>query len=352
MADRASSWLGPALLLAVLAAGGVLQAASPDAYYRVSQEDGPVEWATVWAFLVAAGVHLHLGLSRRGLAVAYGLALATFCAVVAGEEISWGQRLFGFQSPDYFLAHNEQQEFTWHNTIGDDTRKLAVQAVLLGYGLLLPLLGRWQRVRPLLQRFGVVPPPASLAVGFVATWALYVAYPWRFVGEWVELAMGLGFLVGALPAATALLPSVAGVVLLAAATPAALTALRPEDPDAGHKAAAELAALHEDWREGRLRTECGLHRRLYHVIVDDGLEGLKDGAFASLPGLPEERARWFLDPWAQPYWVMDRCEDDGTRRIRVYSFGPNRRRDSTRAEVRPDDVAETILEWVAEPEEP
>lgn len=351
MPARFSVWFAPAVILAVIGVSGVVQALWPDAYYRVSQEDGPVEWATVWAFVLAAAAHLGIAASRRGLATLYGLSLAAFCIFVAGEEISWGQRLFGYQSPEYFLAHNEQQELTLHNTVDDGTRKLVLQAALLGYGLVLPLLVRWDRLRPLAERLGVVAPPLPLAVGFVAIWGFYVIYPWKFTGEWVELSMGLGMLAGVWSLPASLLPALAAVVIGAVATPPLLASLRTPDPEASAKVALELAAFHEDWRRGRLRTECGLHRRLYHA-VEDGLERMNDGAFTALEGLPEERARFFLDPWSQPYWVMDRCEEDGTRRIRVYSFGPNRRRDSTHEEVRPDDVAETILEWIAEPEEP
>ena len=33
----------------------------------------------------------------------------------AGEEISWGQRIFGFATPDFLMHLNEQKEFTVHN---------------------------------------------------------------------------------------------------------------------------------------------------------------------------------------------------------------------------------------------
>ena len=65
------------------------------------------------------------------------------------------------------------------------------------------------------------------------------------------------------------------------------------------------------------------------------------GRFVALTdrGLPEERAAYFLDPWNSPYWIRDRCERREERRsVFVYSFGPNRVRDSTRFEIREDDV--------------
>jgi hypothetical protein len=40
-------------------------------------------------------------------------ALAIF--VVSMEEISWGQRILGIDSPEYFLSHNRQKELNLHN---------------------------------------------------------------------------------------------------------------------------------------------------------------------------------------------------------------------------------------------
>lgn len=37
-----------------------------------------------------------------------------------GEEISWGQRLFGIASPEFFVAHNGQSETNLHNMIVAD----------------------------------------------------------------------------------------------------------------------------------------------------------------------------------------------------------------------------------------
>ena len=40
----------------------------------------------------------------------------------AGEEISWGQRIFGFATPDFLLPLNHQKEFNVHNIISIDGR--------------------------------------------------------------------------------------------------------------------------------------------------------------------------------------------------------------------------------------
>ena len=68
-------------------------------------------------------------------------------------------------------------------------------------------------------------------------------------------------------------------------------------------------------------------------------------------GLPEERAEFFLDPWNSPYWVGLEINDDVTYGLlMVYSFGPNRIRDSTDWDVLGDDVGAIVAEIGDRPE--
>ena len=45
----------------------------------------------------------------------YILGVGLFYIVCAGEEISWGQRVFGWETSEAFAAINEQQETNLHN---------------------------------------------------------------------------------------------------------------------------------------------------------------------------------------------------------------------------------------------
>lgn len=47
------------------------------------------------------------------------LILAGLFFFGAGEEISWGQRVFGHESPEFFQSHNSQKETNLHNLILD-----------------------------------------------------------------------------------------------------------------------------------------------------------------------------------------------------------------------------------------
>ncbi len=70
----------------------VMGSVAPDRYRALLQEDRIVEWTTVWLFLAAAFVGLRGALTHRRV---FDGLVALFCLFVAGEEISWGQRLPG-----------------------------------------------------------------------------------------------------------------------------------------------------------------------------------------------------------------------------------------------------------------
>jgi len=110
------------LLLWTLAAGclfAVIQACvTPDAYAVLIAEDGVVEYGTAICF-AAAALTTFVGLLRlrRGATAArlvYAL-MTLFLVVCTGEEISWGQRIFGFASPESLATLNKQGEANLHD---------------------------------------------------------------------------------------------------------------------------------------------------------------------------------------------------------------------------------------------
>ena len=176
----------------------------------------------------------------------------------------------------------------------------------------------------------------------------YAWYPWDYTGEWVELAMGLGFLCatffGVPTPATGREPAGIAVVTAAMAALAGLTVvgqsvLRPTDELARYMAKAELEALVEDFAGPKLHTRCGIHKRLYTFMRDYGQPQLVQGEFARLLRDAGEstRANYLLDPWNSPYWLRHKCRN-GRVAMFVYSFGPNRQRDSSEWEILGDDI--------------
>ncbi len=79
-----------------------------------------------------------------------------------GEEISWGQRIFGIKTPKYFEEHNAQDEMNIHNLVvdGEKLNKIIFSqllSVLIGiYLVLLPILYmRNAAVKKFIDRAGV-----------------------------------------------------------------------------------------------------------------------------------------------------------------------------------------------------
>ena len=117
------------------------------------------------------------------------------------------------------------------------------------------------------------------------------------------------------------------------------------NPDVIAAARAEVESLKEDFVTAPISSKCGLHKRLYTFKEQYDQDYLLEGAFSGLQaqGLPEARADYFLDPWNSPYWLRSQCSKDRSRiAIFVYSFGPNRRRDSDRWKIVDDDIGAYI----------
>lgn len=145
-AGRRTSWAlaGSAALLALY---WILYARAPDFHARwMRGEDRAIEWLTFGGFFGAAWVLAPVAWRARPLWVRAWLAgLALFFFICAGEEISWGQRLFGFATPESVREVNEQAEFNLHNLHLKGISPLGIVSFLLKiFGIALPLL-LWNR---------------------------------------------------------------------------------------------------------------------------------------------------------------------------------------------------------------
>lgn len=199
-----------AMVIALLPFGIAIAAAAtvlyPPLFIWLLDEDSLVEWLQFFS-LVAAGVFLPLvafRLSKSGhnvLAALYGL-VAVGVWFLAGEEISWGQRIFGWQTPEAMEAINRQGETTVHNISG--VQELVPAGMLLAslYGTCAPLA--WAAVRARWKNVGPAPllvPPLCLipAFGLSAAYRLFRLLVWPSpdygiseYGEVMELSLYLG----------------------------------------------------------------------------------------------------------------------------------------------------------------
>lgn len=133
-------------------------------YYAFSVEDGPLEWLQFAAIVAASGAYLTLAYRLRRAGRRYAPLLSALVAVtalvVAGEEISWGQRLFGWSTPAALDAINFQGETNIHNISAFEFAARLGQFGASAYGTLLPLLALLPHTSHRLRDSYVVPPLA------------------------------------------------------------------------------------------------------------------------------------------------------------------------------------------------
>ncbi len=129
-----------------------------------NEHDGIMEYfeciIMVAAFLVALTI-LPVAWRRGPRWLFWWVVLAALCSFyVAGEEISWGQHLFGWLTPEGWSSVNDQNETNLHNTsswLDQKPRHLLSAGTIVG-GLIIPVVALY---RPEIRqsRFGIIFPP-------------------------------------------------------------------------------------------------------------------------------------------------------------------------------------------------
>lgn len=119
---------------------------SPEVFTeQYAQEDGLIENLTAIflfgaALLVIGIIWKHKGINR--FKTGCHILLVVLLLFGAGEEISWGQRIFNIESNEFFLEHNAQQETNLHNLmIGDVKVNKLIFGLLFSSFLMLYFIG-------------------------------------------------------------------------------------------------------------------------------------------------------------------------------------------------------------------
>lgn len=119
----------------------------------------------------------------------------------AGEEISWGQRIFSLESSQYFMENNAQGETNLHNMVVGETKinKLIfsqlLTAVLIIYLIITPLLYRkFEWVKNLANKFAVPIVQWHHTISFLTGTLLLVFISSNRKWEIYELAFSVIFL--------------------------------------------------------------------------------------------------------------------------------------------------------------
>jgi hypothetical protein len=158
---------------------------------NLGSEDHFFECLTAILFLMTAIIFFMGFLKSKSL---FFLIVAIVMFLGSGEEISWGQRIFGFKTPDTIEKINAQGEFTFHNIVIFNSvdfkgnpkhcfaRLLEINFLFklctLLFGIVLPFcVYHFKFVSRMTMKIHIPIPPISIGffffIGWVTSWTLH-----------------------------------------------------------------------------------------------------------------------------------------------------------------------------------
>ncbi|MFT4665258.1 MAG: hypothetical protein ACI8YQ_001881 [Polaribacter sp.] len=207
MSNLITNWRKIAIGVTLISALAYMMVFLPEhTFKQLAKEDGILEWTCTLLFFITAILFFVLFFRNNSFAkieVAnfyntytkriWFLLLALLFIFLTGEEISWGQRLLGLETPEEIAANNEQGEINFHNNAlwhlydKDGNRKSGLALHLTAkrifiyiftiFMLFLPLTVKFVPfVRNLVKRFHLPVPVMELGFMFVANVVLYLIF--------------------------------------------------------------------------------------------------------------------------------------------------------------------------------
>jgi len=179
--------------------GFVVARKGQEAFLLYLREDGLAENLTV-LFLLGASVialyrALHPPLTGKSFYLFTWIMISVLFFFAAGEEISWGQRIFGFETRGIFQANNLQQETNLHNLeLGGVKINKLIFSQLMGVGigiyflLLRPLSLKWKALQRLISLFHLPLPRWNHVAALIFSVILCSQYHLMKAAELRELA--------------------------------------------------------------------------------------------------------------------------------------------------------------------
>ncbi len=151
-------------------------------------EDGVIEWLTVVGLALTSIASFRrvvlLKDEKSGLFLFMTALLGLVFFFGAGEEISWGQRIFNTQSSEFFQQHNAQGETNLHNLVVGGKK---INKIVFGIGLHLILLIYLLALVPLYKR-------RHGLKSFMDRFAVPIAKPYQVISYLIMLAVVQGIL--------------------------------------------------------------------------------------------------------------------------------------------------------------
>jgi hypothetical protein len=157
---------------------------------RLSREGGFFENSQFFLYLLSGVVTVYfsktLFQTRKFLSIIY-LILGLLFLFIAGEEVSWGQRVFELITPDWLKSINDQDEITIHNISFINDKQYLAYMLLGYYGVFSWLVNALNSSRGFVRKFHLLMPPAYLGLFFLPVF-LYNAFYFSTIGSYHALS--------------------------------------------------------------------------------------------------------------------------------------------------------------------
>ena len=172
--DAKALWIMTGIIALLYAPVVISLVTQPEWLNILLREDGPYESAGAVLLFVGSVIGAYAGVlalkKARPLGIVHLmlLALAVVLLFASLEEVSYGQRIFGFSTPSSFKSLNVQNEFNLHNVATGFTNRVFAFAALLG-GFVLPIVASCsRRVSYIFDRLRIPLPSCWVALPFAA----------------------------------------------------------------------------------------------------------------------------------------------------------------------------------------
>lgn len=189
------------LILSIIVYAKIVGMKSYDLFFEVVKEDGFAEYLTTF-FLFACTIIFAVRAVRsyqiknRNFLI-FNIFMFFLFVFGTGEEISWGQRLLGTETGDFFKEYNYQGETNLHNIElwGVNLNKLLFSRLmfvaLLFYFLIVPyLVLKTEKIRSLILKFDVPLPKLHHTIAFFVLNILVLSINLLKEDELHELTLG------------------------------------------------------------------------------------------------------------------------------------------------------------------
>ena len=150
------------------------------------REDSVIEWAEVLAYACAFIFSVRIARECKGVVAAAYALLAVAAVVAMGEELSWGQRVFGIGTPEPLAAANDQCELNVHNVVAAESPTRLALLVASVYATTAPFVfrpGPFVPPRVLAPAYGIVAAYFAVRFAFIPE----PSYVQAKFSEWPEL---------------------------------------------------------------------------------------------------------------------------------------------------------------------